>query len=157
MRSGWKSWSTVCYMKVFLSCLGLLSVVKTTFEKMESFQRYQHANICRKTATDHILKDLKGCLDGVIFPEAKGLEPTRAEPPSLSHQLFWKRLTATNRSQPLFSLWFFFFLTVVLINDKYWCLAMRCGCFSALSQWRLDQGSKQNLVLLKSAPNPISF
>lgn len=38
----------------------------------------------KKTATDHIFKDLKGCLAGV-FPEAKGLEPTKAEPPSLRH------------------------------------------------------------------------
>lgn len=62
---------TVCHMKV-LGCLGLgVSVVKTTLEKTENVQCFQHANVCGQTAADHVFDDLKRCLAGVILPEAK--------------------------------------------------------------------------------------
>ena len=78
-------------MKVFLNCLRLVSIIKTMFFKKETVQLYQQADICGKTSAQHIFRDLKGCLSGVIFPEAKGLESTRAEPPSVSHQLLLEK------------------------------------------------------------------
>ena len=93
-------------MKVFLNCLGLVSIVNAF--KNETVQSYQQADICRKRA-QHIFRDLKGCLSDIIFPEAKGLEPARVEPPSVSHQLLLEKAYSNKCIQILiFPLIFFF-------------------------------------------------